>query len=240
MGIIRLGMHVDILKSGIPLDSPEASENKYASSVHDIIDDNNIVLTNPTFKARLIPMHSGERYEAYFFTKDNKIYNARVVVDSNKTDSGIRVVNFKITSTVEKYERRQFFRLETTMDVRYLLLTANNSAAFKEAVKTNTLLKMEGFKDGKTRDISGGGVRFTSDEELPVGGMAIMHIQAMMEDKTKNYIFVSKIIKSYKHESIRGMFEHRTQFVDLKQDAREELVQFIFQCERERLKKRIQ
>lgn len=240
MGVIRLGMHVDLVKAGVGLDTPEALDYKYASSVHDIGSDTVITLTNPTMKARLVPMHSGERYDAYFFTKDSKIYQARVVVDKNLTDEGIRVVQFKIVSTVEKYERRQFFRLDTTMDIRYLLLTAQNSVAFKEAVKTNSLLKMEGFKNGKTIDISGGGVRFTSEEILPEGGLAIMHVAAEMEGKSKNYIFLGKIIKSYKKEGVRGLFEHRTQFVDLKQDAREELVQFIFQCERERLKRRMQ
>lgn len=240
MGVLKLGMHVDLVKSGLGLDSPEALDHKFASSIHDIESDKSIILTNPTQRARLIPMHIGERYDAYFFTKDNKIYSARVTVSKNITDNGIRVVKFDITSSVEKYERRQFFRLDTTMDIRYLLLTAANTAAFKEAIKTNTLLKMDGFKHGTTLDISGGGVRFTSEEILPEGGLTIMHIEATIEEKKKNYIFLGKILKSGKREGVKGLFEHRTQFVDLKQDAREELVQFIFQCERERLKRRSQ
>lgn len=238
MGVIRLGMHLELVKSGLKLDSPEAIDNKYASSVHDIVTDSCIIVTNPTLRARLIPMHSGERYDAYFFTKENKIFTCRVTVDKNSTDNGIRVVRLNLTSSVEKYERRQFFRLETVRPLRYLLLTAQNSADFKQAVKSNTLLQMNGFHDGTTLDISGGGVRFTSDEILPVGGMAIVHLEIKSESVNKNYIFVAKILLSKKHESIRGLFEHRSQFVDLKQDAREELVQFIFQCEREHLKKR--
>lgn len=238
-GVLKLGMHVELVKAGIGLDSPESIDNKFASSIHDIITDNTILLTNPTLKARLIPMHPGERYDAYFFL-NNKIFSARVTVDKNVNDSGIRVVQFTINNSIQKYERRQFFRLETNMNIRYLLLTAANTAAFKEAIKTNTLLKMDGFKNGTTLDISGGGVRFTSEEIMPINGMLIMHIDVEIEGRRRNYIFVGKILKSDKKEGVKGLFEHRTQFVDLKQDAREELVQFIFQCERERLKRRTQ
>lgn len=238
MGVLRLGMRVDLLKPGIKLDSPESIDNRFASSIHDIDSDTSIVLTNPTLKARLVPLHSGERFDAYFFTKDNKIFSARLTVVKNRNDGGIRVVEFSIDSSVEKYDRRQYFRLETTMPIRYLLLTASNTAAFKEAIKSNTLLKMDGFKNGNTLDISGGGVKFTADEELPVGGLAIIHIEAIIDERKKNYIFVGKILEALNKKGSKGMFQHRTQFVDLKQDAREELVQFIFQCERERLKRR--
>lgn len=236
--VIRLGMHVELVKSGIKLDSPECVDNKFASSVHDIESDEWITLTNPTQKARLIPMHPGELYDAYFYTRDNKIYTATVKVDKNKSDGGIRVVRFSVRTDIEKYERRQYFRLETTMDLRYLLLTAQNTQAFKDAIKNNALLQMEGFKKGTTLDISGGGVRFTCEEMLPEGGMCIMHMEAVIENRKRNYIFVGKILKANKKDGTKGIFEHRTQFVDLKQDARDELVQFIFQQERERLKRR--
>lgn len=237
---IRLGMHVELVKTGIKLDSPEAVDNKFASSIHDIDDDDEcIILTNPTQKARLIPMHPGERYDAYFYSKDNKIYTARVTVSKNLTDGGIRVVRFSLNSDIEKYERRQFFRLETTMDIRYLLLTAQNAETFRNAVKSNTLLQMEGFKKGTTIDISGGGIKFTADESLPENSLCIMHIEAVVEDKKKNYIFVGKILQASPKVGKRGVFEHRTQFVDLKQDAREELVHFIFHKERDSLKRRI-
>ena len=124
------------------------------------------------------------------------------------------------------------------MDVRYLLITPENSEDFKIAVKTGGLLTMDGFQNGTTVDISGGGVKFTSKEKLPAGGMAIMHMKAFVDNKEKNYVFLGKIIVSEQHENIRQLYVHRTQFVDLKQDAREELVRFIFQCEREKLKKR--
>ena len=235
--VLKLGAHVELLKKGIKLDSPESIEQKYISSIREVIDSNTFLIDNPTFKARLIPMHAGERYDIYVFI-GKKIYQGTISIVGNAVEGKMRVVKVTLTSSLIKYERRQFFRLETTMDVRYLLITPENSAAFKIAVKSGGLLSMEGFENGTTIDIIGGGLRFTSKRQLPVGGMAIMHLIADMEAGKKNYIFLAKVLVSDKHNTQRDLYDHRVQFVDLKQDAREELVQFIFQCERERLKKR--
>ena len=234
--VIKPGIPVELIKHPITLDQPEAMDKKYMCSVHDSLNGDVFRITNPTQQSRMIPLHSGERFNAYFFL--NKIYTAPVTVVRNVTDGKFRVVELRLTGELDKYERRKFFRLDANLDVRYLLLTADNAMAFKEATKNGTLLTMEGFEKGTTVDISGGGVKFTSKEKLPTGGMAIMHMKAFVDNKEKNYVFLGKIIVSEQHENIRQLFVHRAQFVDLRQDAREELVRFIFQCEREKLKKR--
>lgn len=137
--ILKLGMHVEMIQSGLALDALENIDKKYVSSLHEILSDGTLVLTNPTVRARLIPLHKGERYDGYFFLRD-KIYSAGFIVEKPYTEGNVRVVRVRLTSDLVKYERRQFFRFETTVDIRYLLLTAENTAEFKEAVKKNSLL----------------------------------------------------------------------------------------------------
>lgn len=234
--ILKLGMHVEMIKSGLALDAPENIDKKYITSVHEIIDEDTLVLTNPTLRARLIPIHSGERYDGYFFL-GQKIYLARFIVEKTFAERNVRVVRVRLTTDLVKYERRQFYRLEIMMDIRYLLLTAANTAEFKTAVQQNNLLGMQGFTDATTLDISGGGIRFYSKEELPENGMIIVHMAVEMEGRNKNYVFLGKVLHSERHQEDRSRYIHRLQFVDFKQDAREELVQYIFKCQRDRLKK---
>lgn len=234
--VLKPGVPLELVGRGMGLDAPEAQEKKMASSIHDVIDGKTILLTNPVIKARLIPMHSGERLEAYFFA--SKIYNAPIRIVSNLSEGNIRVVKAELTGSLQKYERRAYFRLETSIPVRYLVLTAENAAAFKEATKNGTLLTMDGFRMGTTIDISGGGIRFTSTDEIPVGGMVITHLVAENPGgQIKNYIFLGKLIRTGFLNDQRGHFDHRMQFVDMRQEAREEFVRFIFELERDRLKK---
>ncbi|MDE6686692.1 MAG: PilZ domain-containing protein [Lachnospiraceae bacterium] len=234
--ILKLGMHVEMIKTGLTLDALENMDKKFISSLHEIVSDDTLILTNPTIRTRLVPLHKGERYDGYFFLRD-KIYMAGFVVEKSFTEGNVRVVQVRLTSDLKKYERRQFFRFETTMDIRYLLLTAENTSEFKEAVKKNNLLQMQGFEVGTTLDISGGGIRFYSKELLPEGGMAIIHMGVEVEGQQKNHTFLGKVLYSERHRDNRNIYIHRIQFVDYKQDVREELVQYIFKCQRDRLKK---
>ncbi len=235
--VIKPGAPMELIKYPIKLDSPEALDKTYMCSVHEGLDGDTFRITNPTQQSRMIPLHAGERFNAYFFL--SKIYHAPVSVVKNITDGKFRVVVMKLDGSVMKYERRQFFRLDTNIDVRYLVITAENAMQFKEATQNGTLLTMPGFEMGTTIDISGGGVRFVSDRELPVSAMVITHMVANTPaGEKKNYVFLGKIIRSEKHPEVRGKFDHRMQFVDMKQEAREEFVRFIFEIERQRLKKR--
>lgn len=234
--ILKLGMHVEMIKTGLALDALENIDKKYVSSLHEILSDGTLVLTNPTVRARLIPLHKGERYDGYFFLRE-KIYTAEFIVEKPYMEGNVRVVRVRLTGDLKKYERRQFFRFETTVDIRYLLLTAENMSEFKEAVKNNSLLQMQGFKDGTTLDISGGGMRFYSKETLPENGMVIVHMKVEIDGRKKDYTFLGKVLYCERHRDKREIYIHRTQFVDFKQDVREELVQYIFKCQRDRLKK---
>ncbi len=234
--VLKPGLPLSLVGRKFKLDDPEAQEKKMASAIHDIVDGSDISITNPVIKSRLIPLHAGERYNAFFF--GNKIYSAPIEVVKSRSEGNIRVVDIKLTGTLEKYERRAHYRLETSIPLRYLVLTAENANDFREATKNGTLLRMAGFRTGTTLDISGGGVRFTSKDEIPKGAMVITHLVAETPggDK-KNYIFLGKVIRTGLFKDQRGVYDHSMQFVDLKQEAREEFVRFIFELEREKLKK---
>ena len=235
--VLKPGIPLELLSRKYKFDDEEAKEHKLGSSIHDITDDTHIVLTNPTIKTRLIPVHAGERYNAYFFA-GKMIYTAPVTVIKSRTEGNFRVVDVELTGSVQKFDRRQYYRLETSMDVRFLMLTAENAKEFQTAVKEGRLLTMPGFEVGTTIDIGGGGIRFTSKVELPKDAMVITHMVATLPNgEKKNYVFLGKIINTSLLNGQRGCFDHRMKFVDMKQEAREEFVRFIFEWERDRLKK---
>lgn len=233
----KLGARLELLKPGMTLDSAEAMSLKLVSAVHEINSEHEIVIDNPTKGATLVPLHPGDRFSCYAL-QGGKIYKGELSTISSMKDGNVRVCKMKVTVPLDKYERRQFFRLDTTMTIRYLLITAENSAAFKAAVLSNSLLSMQGFRKGTTIDISGGGIRFTSLEQLPEGGMVITNLTSQRESGIREHIFLGKVIASGEKTGARGTFEHRMQFVDMNQNGREEFVQFIFETERNQLSKR--
>ncbi len=234
--VLKPGMPLELVGRKYNLDDPEAQEKKMASAIHDIDDSENLTITNPVIKARLIPVHAGERFNAFFF--GSRIYNAPIEVVKSRSEGNIRVVDIKLTGSLQKYERREFFRLETSIPVRYLVLTAENANEFREATKNGTLLRMPGFEEGTTLDVSGGGIRFTTRTEMQPQAMVITHLVAETPDGgKKNYIFLGKLVRTGLLNNQKGRYEHCMQFVDMKREAREEFVRFIFEWEREKLKR---
>ncbi|MCR5250829.1 MAG: flagellar brake protein [Lachnospiraceae bacterium] len=234
--ILKPGVPLELVGHKYKLDDAEAQEKKMASSVYDVKDGSHISITNPVIRSRLIPLHAGERYNAFFFA--SKIYNAPISVVKSRTEGNFRIVDVVLTGSLLKYERREYFRLETSFPLRYLVLTPENAQAFRAATQNGTLLQMDGFRNATTIDISGGGVRFTSDAEINKDAMVITHLVAHSPSgQKKNYIFLGKVVRTGLLNDQRGHYDHRMQFVDMKQEAREEFVRFIFEWERERLKK---
>ena len=235
--ILKEGIPLELVGSRFNLDDAGAQEKKMAASVHEVIDSSHIVLTNPLIRSRMIPMHKGERYNAFFFS--NKIYQAPIVIRGNRREGTFHLVEAELTGTLQKYERREFFRLEVSVPLRYLVLSADNAKDFQEAVKNGSLLTMEGFKECTTLDISGGGIRFTAPDPIPQNSMIITHLVATTPaGKNRNYVFLGKLIRTGLLNGSRDIYDHRLQFVDMKREAREEFVHFIFEWERDRLKKR--
>lgn len=234
--VLKLGSHLELVPRSRKLnDDDNGEEKRYTSSVHEIIDDETIVITNPTIQARLVPLHSGEKFDCFIFF-NNKIYSCIIEVEKNTRDGNIRTVRVNLKTEIGKYERRKFFRLDISMDLRYLVLTADNSAQFKEAIKNGTLLQMPGFKPSKTVNISGGGVKFLCSEEIKKDSMLITNLAASIGETMKQYVFLGKILGVEEKIGLKGYYEHRMQFVDLNQEAREEFVKYIFEKERESLK----
>ncbi|MEG1958060.1 MAG: PilZ domain-containing protein, partial [Lachnospiraceae bacterium] len=81
-------------------------------------------------------------------------------------------------------------------------------------------------------DISGGGCRFNSTEEMQSGQLLELEIGGQFQDKEQNRIYKGIVVLSKAIEMKMGYFEHRIEFIELDILERENLIQYIFKEER--------
>ena len=81
-------------------------------------------------------------------------------------------------------------------------------------------------------DISGGGVRFTSTEELQNDSYILITVRLSSGKVDKQYYLIGKIITCTKIENVVSMYENRVQFMLKDDKTREEIIRFIFEEER--------
>lgn len=210
------------------------------------------VILLPFHQGRLIPLPENVTYELRFFTKGGLYCCKATISKRRKTANDISVVEMKLISTLEKFQRRQFFRMGCLLSMKYSVLTEEQREFYRDRkqyiLERETLTLEEKlthqnikFLKGTVLDISGGGIRFNSREAQNVGDILLLCIEFPEELLDKIPFLVGRVVVS---EQVLGTvpdtFDNRVEFVDLSNEDQERIVTYIFKEEREKRKKNLQ
>lgn len=216
---------------------PEAKQEgikpeTYVSQVLDIDDDGNVNVAMPIVKGRLIPLSKGEKFDAYFFTQKG-MYYAKVVILERYKNGNIYSMDIEFKTEPQRYQRRQYFRLEKTVPIWYVEIS---DASYKKMMETKQLPEeirnAGGYAEGATCDISGGGLRFTGPKKIESGKKLFAIFDISGDASNNKFKILANVIRSFEIEGRRGLFEHRVEFNNISNEYREQLIKFIFEEER--------
>lgn len=203
------------------------SEKVYKSKVIDFISEDTVNIMMPIEGSKLIPLSVGEKYNLCFFTKKGLYQCKSVIIDRSRANNVYTLI-IQITTELEKYQRRQFYRFEYLLEFKYRLISDLNTSIHEP----NTL-ENEKQMSGTILDISGGGARFVSEHSHKRGDMLLMCMEFDTNKITRTFHIKAFIISSYKMVNRKGYYEHRVQFKDIPEDEREAIIKFIFEKERQ-------
>ncbi len=245
--VLTLGDKIDIKildRNGKP-----AQDGKtLVSKLMDFLDADVISITTPFANGRTIPLEVGEYYNLCFYT-DKGLYQCRgVALNNHREDKSIMSV-MRITSSLEKYQRRQYFRLECIQDIVYRIVTEEeelleqklieNAFDDPEVLSEFRMRLTELNRDwlhGSMTDLSGGGAKFTSDRQHQAGEKLKLKLELTSAEEKKEIILDATVVHSGIIINRRDIFEHRVKYVNISRKDREELIRYIFEQERKRRK----
>lgn len=203
----------------------------YVSQVYDVLNEDELKIAMPIHEGRLIPLPVNSRYELCFFTAGG-MYQCNSIITERYKEDGLYVLQVEITSDLKKFQRRQYFRLEITMDILYKVLpkeevlnVISNRESMVEFLKGN-------LNKGVALDISGGGIRFTSQEQYEQGNHVLMVLDLKKNGESALRILPGIVLRSERIPHRSDMYEHRVEFHYVQGSVRESLIQFIFEEER--------
>ncbi|WP_027437871.1 flagellar brake protein [Lachnospira multipara] len=230
---IAIGTKMEIAR---PFDrfTGELTTNKsYISQVLDIRSDE-LVCAMPIFEGRIVPLEVESDYVAYFYTSQG-IYKADVIAVSRSKEGNIYTVNFKLQSDLIKFQRREFYRLECTIEVRLISLTDEETKFFlKESKLPNNL--QETFLKAIIVDISGGGVRVFTPRQLNITEFVSLEFELKVLGKIKRFRLAGKVVMSSESPNISDIYDTRIEFKRIAENDRADIVKYIFEQQR-RLRK---
>jgi c-di-GMP-binding flagellar brake protein YcgR len=245
--ILTLGDKIDIR----PIDrngKPAAGARTLVSQLVDFADFDVIHIAAPIVYSRAILLSAGENYNLCFYANKG-LYQCNCVVLSNHKEKNTINCVVRITTNLEKFQRRQYFRLECIHEIEYRVMTEEEELLARQ-------LHSEDFKDAEERtqcrkrlsqienqwiqaaitDISGGGARFNSALEHAPGDKLRMKLDLVIGNDLKKMVLNADVISSGRIMNRSGVYEHRVAFNDIMQRDREDLIKYIFEQERKRRK----
>ncbi len=245
--VLSIGDKIDIKplnRNGKPVHTAMA----FVSQLIDFVDGSVINIAAPIVFGRTIPLSVGEYYNLCFYTEKG-LYRCNCMVISNHKDNKTIITVVRITSNLEKYQRRQYYRLECIHDIYYRSISLEEELLEKKMSSEN-FETPEAMTEAKEKlaefdsewifatitDLSGGGARFSSETLHKSGDKVRIKLNLIVNNELRKLELTAKIISRAPIPVRAGIYEYRVEFTDIMQKDRESLIKYIFEQERKRRK----
>lgn len=204
------------------------------------------VIEMPTKGGVLVPLTPEDMFHVCFYTNKG-LYQCQSQVVSRYYEDKLPVAVIRLRSEFEKLQRRQYYRMESLLQMEFRTVSKRElerfleqkGAAGNEPVRKSeeTAEAVPRFYTGVTLDISGGGVRFNSEHAAQDGDVIALRIAFLSEDAQKLQLLFAKVLTVSPVQNRSGLFEHRVEFVSISNAERESIIRYIFLEERKRRKR---
>ncbi|MBO5176338.1 MAG: flagellar brake protein [Lachnospiraceae bacterium] len=248
--IIQIGNKIEIRAAAKNAHTVVQTEQEvYVSQFLQWADINVASIAIPTYKGHLVPLRVDDVYELQFFTKGG-LYRCRgKILKRTKTSNNLAVAEVKFVSALEKFQRRQYYRMNCIIPMTYSVLTEVQKELYQEKKKCLSLeqklnieKKLENqemvFQKATILDISGGGMRFNSFIQQQSGDILLLQ-PALPEIVRKKIPFLfGRIISSQRIPNKEPVsFDNRVEFVEITSVEQEQIIMYIFKEERDKRKR---
>lgn len=211
------------------------SATGYQSEIFDMKKNGILVLNVPTLHMKLVTLPTNLRYD-FMFTTDKGFYLAHGNILNRYRKGNFFLMDVQLTSPLEKFQRREFFRLECSLKATCIALGDKDFDVRQIGDVEDYLMDNidAGYSvaSGYILNISGGGALFITDYNLSDIAYVIMRIVLHEQDAPNETTdIIARILDQKKNED-NGRYYYRMRFIFRNSKLREKIVQYIFEEQR--------
>lgn len=210
----------------------------YVSQVLEFDDDDDDMLkiAMPIYEGRLIPLQVGRKFNLCFYTTKG-LYTADCVIEARRNVNNIYMLDVRLSSEIKKYQRRQYYRLDCNYEIKYKII--EQSALDYREITGNLpgYVEHEPFLAATALDISGGGMRFVTKQDMQKGEVIMLGISYTADAGEKYIEVLANVISAAAAKNNTDVFEIRVNYIDITENVREDIIKFIFSEQRKKMKK---
>ena len=245
--LLSAGDKVEVMSTS-GLANSQNSKKVYYSLLVDIDMDDRLTVTMPIEAGKLVTLSVGERYWMVFYTHSG-IYQTKALIVAREKQGNVHVMIVKALTELERIQRRQFYRIECVLNVEYRIMNDIESKGYEilrtkayktmeDRLKIKRLLVPTGneWHKGVAIDISGGGMRFNTEVKHENPLYLELRFSLNIGNVTKEICTPARVIRYVKVKNMQEMYEFRIEFVEIQTKQREDVVQYVFNEDRNRRK----
>ena len=226
-----------MIKPGDKIDIKYLHQNNdkiYKSGVFDVLDDNELEITIPTDEGRMVLFHNGFEFQFFFYTSRGMFICDAVVKDRYKREH-FYLLLVEMTTPLKKFQRREFYRLECTLDFAYYKISDEVAALettedLFEAIADPLFIDQK--KLARTKDLSGGGCRFIVTEPLEAGSKILSVIRLANDKIDRMFYLVTDVIACDPIKEMEDRWIVRAKFDFKNIKDRDLIVRYVFEEDR--------
>lgn len=239
--LLQIGNKIDICS--LDKDDIRRAENGkvpiLASQLEAVEDNGELIIQMPVYKGKIILLSLGSRYELIFYTRKGLYRGVCQVTDRYKEDN-LFMVKVMLKSGLNKFQRREYFRLECILGMQAYELTREDAlrldgASLEQHLKDPQIIMTE--SSSVIVDISGGGVRFIGEKKYEEGDCLAVRTALQNENINQQLLVVVSIVTCRKAAPNMERYETRAEFLHLGSKLRETIIKYIFDEDRKIRKK---
>ena len=227
----------------------KVSEKKYGSMLLDFDGIRTVKLSMPIIEGRVIPLETGDEYQLCFFTNSG-MYQCLGRIEKRYTDNKLHIMEVVLLNELKKFQRRKFYRLDCMFPIKYRVIT-DVEVLLKERLAKDDFETPEdkeickgayekickNWEEGTVSDISGGGIRFHSKNELKKNTKMEVMLPLSFSNGIVPVKFIMNVITCTYFEGSRNAYEIRGEFENVKDSDRETVIRYVFEEQRRRMSK---
>lgn len=232
---ISPGAKIELVAIEHILQNVGAEKKVYESKVVDVKGNDRFEIFMPIEQTKLVLLPVGGEYNIHFFTSRGLFQCDAKVVNRYKSGS-LYLLEMKITNSLQKYQRREYYRYPCVLDMEVRELTAEE----KRRIEREDVFEADENACGDKAvilDISGGGLRFTSATPFEAKSVVVCNFALARESGTKYMNVAGVLLSCNRLENNPGQYEQRVKFKLITPREREEIIRFIFEEERKKRQK---
>lgn len=222
-----LGEDISNLKQGTQIEITSITDKECKFISHSKLEEftkkDELLISLPISDGNVVKLSKNMEYSIVFKTP-NGIFKNFMVVKEYFSEGNNKYVRIKLSDKTRKLQRRESYRFEVSTEIDFDIV--------KEKIEETFFSEIPLLLKGESVDISSGGVKFLSNEELEEGNL--IKIKFALGEKT--LYAIGTILHLEVLENKNFNYEYKLKFEMINRDSIEYISKYIFDKQRELLK----